>query len=555
MADFKELLDLSCEMCAKEFDNAFGATPRPSVVIAGDVIVEECCYVKDEIRFLNNGRLIFAPSKERQEYCPQYTVACRKLVIVGGKKPGSFNPCGPDDPGQEYAANNVITWLDRLNAASTGAAPNPSQAANGLNRDRNTWSSNNNPNGNNGANGGNGAGGNNGANGSNGRTAPRQLVVIALEVEFAGMTDHLTIDWDGQAGGKGGRGQSGGDGGDGMGGRIGESDTTWPGTGCDRQPGNGGAGGNGGNGGTGGNGGRGGNAGHIFVISTSPNITSGGFVSGQITYVNDGGTGGDGGLGGYGGRGGRGGNPGFKTSECSDAASGPDGSDGFPAPGFGSGSSDNKGGVGVHGATGQIQFLEIESHPCTDRIPLDIVVNNIVPNAICRDFSAAATANVDINGANLAQVSAVTTSLANVTATIKPTSTDTQLNLKVDVAGNSALGVGSFTLARLFGANKVVANALTVGRFEVMGVAPNTGARGQSVAVTITGTCFEVGAMLQNVTVSGAGVSALNVNVLNSTTIQCVFEIGQLAPLGARNVTVQTGAMSHTLLNAFTVTN
>ena len=97
-----------------------------------------------------------------------------------------------------------------------------------------------------------------------------------------GAFDHLTIDFDGQNGGEGSLGQKGGDGGNGMGGRQGESDTDWPGTGCDRQPGSGGAGGKGGDGGQGGDGGKGGNAGKIAIVSTHENITSGAFVSGNI---------------------------------------------------------------------------------------------------------------------------------------------------------------------------------------------------------------------------------------------------------------------------------
>jgi hypothetical protein len=37
-------------------------------------------------------------------------------------------------------------------------------------------------------------------------------------------------------------------------------------------------------------------------------------------------------------------------------------------------------------------------------------------------------------------------------------------------------------------------------------------------------------------------------------TIQCIFDIAALAAQTARSVTVQTGLLSHTLLNAFTVT-
>jgi len=553
MANVTDLINRLCESCREDYDPAFNADPRLSETIAGDKFVDTCCYVRDEIRFLNNGRLIFVPQNEGKEYCRNYSVVCRKLVIVGGNKPGSFNPCGPDDPGQEYTGNNVITWQDRLKAAAKGASPNPPDAADGTSHDINVWSSSNNPNGNSGAHGGAGTAGGKGATGGNGRAAPDSITIIALEIEFASPLAHLTIDWDGQTGGEGGSGQGGGDGGDGMGGRDGQSDTTWPGTGCDRAPGHGGAGGAGGDGGEGGNGGIGGQAGHVFVITSHGNITGGGgFVNGQITYVNDGGSGGTGGNGGKGGRGGKGGKPGFKTSECDPANTGPDGADGFPPPLGGGG--DNPGAPGAHGGAGAVEFHDIIPHACTDPIPLPVVVNAVVPNALCRGFASAATMDAAIQGENLGQVTAIDTSLAGVTATIKPTSTDTQLNVEFAMTGASALGNGNLTCKRVFGPDHVQANAVSVGRFEVLSVAPNTGARNNSVNVTITGTCFDPAAAMQNVNVNGTGVNALNVAVIDSTTVQCVFDIGNLAALGNRDVTVSIGGKSHTLLNAFNVT-
>lgn len=545
-----------CENCKNEIKAVFDPNTgsRTSETIAGDLYVSTCCFVRDEIRFLNNGRLIFGPGGrgDNKEYCREYVVVCRKLVVVGGNKPGSLNPCGPDDPGSSYATNNVITWADRLKAASPGPSINPAKAADGQSFDPNGWQDQGQ--GNNGRTGGNGADGQTGNNGGNGRSAPK-FTLLALEVEI-GAGDHLTIDFDGQTGGDGGVGQRGGDGGRGMGGRPGESDTSWPGTGCDRQPGSGGGGGRGGNGGVGGTGGRGGDAGSITVLSYLDNISgSGAFVSGKFTYVCDGATGGLGGLGGYGGRGGNGGNPGFKTSECDNANTGAAGPDGFPAPGFGPGSQDNKGAPGAHGAAAPLKLDVVSEDSCARQLPLPIqAAGPAAPNHICRGFSTPETVDVALSGANLAQVEEVTCSLAGVTPTIKASSTDTQLDLKLDIAGNSALGNADLTLKAPLGINAVVANAFDVKRFEVLSVAPNTGARGDSVAVTITGQCFDPLAAIQQVNLSGAGVNAVNIIVLDETTVQCVLEIGNVAAQTARNLTVKTGAKQHTLLNAFTVT-
>ena len=80
------------------------------------------------------------------------------------------------------------------------------------------------------------------------------------------------------------------------------------------------------------------------------------------------------------------------------------------------------------------------------------------------------------------------------------------------------------------------------------------GGRGNAVSVTITGQCFDPAAAMQNVNVGGIGVGVLNLAVIDSTTLQCVFDIAGTAQLGARNVTVSIGGMSHTLVDGFTVT-
>ena len=555
-------IDQVCDSCREAIRAVFdpGTGTRQSEVIAGDLYVSDCCFVRDEIRFLNNGRLIFTTQgKEGQRYCERYAVICRKLVVIGGHKPGDFTPCSPDDPGSMYKSNNVITWFDRLHVAQPGAPVSPSKAAIGQDFDVNHWQDQGQ--GNDGRAGGNGASGVDAttiasANGRDGRSAP-SFALIAIEVDI-GPGDVLTIDFDGQNGGKGGLGQDGGDGGHGMGGREGDSDTTWPGTGCDRQPGSGGVGGNGGNGGIGGRGGRGGDAGNIAIVSTPANIGSGGaFVSGKFVYVNDGGDGGEGGNGGFGGRGGRGGNPGFKTSECDNANTGADGAEGSPSPGLGAGSPLTKGPNGSNGAARGLAFEALPPQgTCADLLPVPIQITGaLAPTVYCRGFSTPDTGDGSLTGTNLSQVVGAAVSVANVTATVKGSSTDTQLDLRFDMAGNSGTGMGNLILHRVFGPDHVIPNALQVQRFEVLSVAPGSGARGNSVAVTITGRCFDATAALQQVNVSGISVNAVNILVVDDQHITCVFEIGNLAALGARDVTVRTGSRQHTLLGAFTVTS
>ena len=105
------------------------------------------------------------------------------------------------------------------------------------------------------------------------------------------------------------------------------------------------------------------------------------------------------------------------------------------------------------------------------------------------------------------------------------------------------------------GAYQVQSNAIDVKRFEVLSVSPATASRGSTGTVTINGQCFDPSAAIQQVNISGFGVTVTNVLVLNSTTVQCTVEVAPLAALTARDVTVKTGLFQHTLVNSFTITS
>ena len=556
-------LTTACTNCNTGVQQIFHPTTgtRQSQVIAGDLFVTDQCFVRDEIRFVNTGRLIFAPRAPRDPtpgkrdelvYLDSYYVICRKLTVLGGFPSG-------DNPDLKLRTN-MITWLHRVQPPKHGqnifnpAADGASFAGGWQDMGQ----------GNDGMSGGNGTPGGQGNPGGHGKDAPKQVVVIALETEFKAsglIAGHLTIDWDGADGGNGGRGQTGGKGGAGMNGRIGQSDTTWPGTGCDRPPGNGGNAGNGGDGGRGGDGGNGGRAGDIVVISTKDSITTGAFVNGSVTYVQDGGKGGDPGGTGLGGPASLvAGIGGFPTSECDNAANGQPGQPGVPTLLPPLNLDPNAGLPGNQGAgapSGGPIFEEVQAGTCADLLPLPMtfVPNKMNPDHFCRGFSLPTTGDGVITGSNLLQATGVTASLAGVTPTIKafPAPTDTQLDLSVQIAGNSALGACNLTFTRDFGANQTLNNAFTVGKFEVLTITPNNGNKGNAVNVTITGTCFDPSALLQQVLVSGLGITVLNVVVVDATTVQCVFDIAALALSGARDVTVKTGLFTHTKVNGFTV--
>ena len=82
-------------------------------------------------------------------------------------------------------------------------------------------------------------------------------------------------------------------------------------------------------------------------------------------------------------------------------------------------------------------------------------------------------------------------------------------------------------------------------------ISPNTGARGTSVAVTLSGTNLTG---TTAVTVSGTGVTVSNIVVVNATTVTATFTISATATLSGRIVTVTTpGGPSNAV--AFTVVN
>ena len=68
-------------------------------------------------------------------------------------------------------------------------------------------------------------------------------------------------------------------------------------------------------------------------------------------------------------------------------------------------------------------------------------------------------------------------------------------------------------------------------------IAPNNGARGNAVPVTLTGTNL-TGATAVNV--SGGNITVSNVTVVNATTVTATFTVGRGAATGGRNVSVTT---------------
>jgi IPT/TIG domain len=529
--------DLSdvCALCKPQISAEFSVGPRTTKTISGDVLVSGSCFVADEIIFTGKGKLIFTPNIQQ----PNCAVVCRKLTVTGGNPPVTVNPCNPGDPGTRYNTN-VITWEGRLTSAPAGPPVVPPNAAVGSSP---------------GANGAQGSIGNTGGSGSSPGQKGREgqkgtLTVIAIEVEFA-TGANLVIDYAGQDGGDGGDGQNGGPGAKGSTGSDG-SDASWPSSGCDTATGNGGDGGDGGNGGIGGTGGNGGNAGQIIVITTAENKAGVFSNPALVTFVTQS-IGGKGGKGGHGGTAGPGGNSGKPTSDCGLGSKGDPGNSLISIVA-------NPGAGGSAGASSSPNFDLIDGSACSNTIPRQLVLATAVPLAtFIRCSSGSSNGTVSVTGQFLDQITSVTCSLSGVTATIKNSSTDTQLDLAIAIAANSATGTGDliFHYSSPFPA-QTLTGAVIVEITQATGISPNTGAKGDTITtVTITGTGFDPTAPNHNVSVSGLGVNVVNVALVDDSSMTCTFEITATAQAGARDVTVTAGpalgACQFTLVGAFTV--
>lgn len=176
------------------------------------------------------------------------------------------------------------------------------------------------------------------------------------------------------------------------------------------------------------------------------------------------------------------------------------------------------------------------------------------PESVTANFATTGQAPA-ITSANTTTFTVDTAGTFTVTATGNPTPSITQTGtlpsgVSFNTATNTLSGTPAagttgtytitFTASNGAGANAVQSFALKVvntAKPTLTSVAPNSGQRGASVPVTLTGTNFT--ATGTTVAVSGSGVTVGSVTVVNSTTITATFTISTTATLSARNVTVK----------------
>ncbi len=163
------------------------------------------------------------------------------------------------------------------------------------------------------------------------------------------------------------------------------------------------------------------------------------------------------------------------------------------------------------------------------------------------------TIQVTLTGTNLTGASAVNVTGGGILGTGITVSNVTVVNATTvtatfQIGPLAANGTRSVSVSTPGGTSNAV--TFTIANPTVTGVSPNSGVRGTSVPVTITGTGLGLTPL---VTVSGLGVSVSNVQVANDTTVTATFTISATAGTGARNVTVTNLSGTATLNSAFTV--
>lgn len=149
-----------------------------------------------------------------------------------------------------------------------------------------------------------------------------------------------------------------------------------------------------------------------------------------------------------------------------------------------------------------------------------------------------ATVPVTITGVGLTGATAVNVSGAGVTVSGMTIVNDSTITASFAIAGTAGLTARNVTVTTPSGnTNAVVFTVTAPAAPTLTAISPNTGVRGTSVAITLTGTNLTGASKL---TVSGAGVTVSNLTVTSATTATATFTITSTAALTARTVTITT---------------
>jgi hypothetical protein len=145
------------------------------------------------------------------------------------------------------------------------------------------------------------------------------------------------------------------------------------------------------------------------------------------------------------------------------------------------------------------------------------------------NFASGATVSVSGSGASVSGVSVVSSSRITATFTIAATAAPGARPVSVTTAAGTSTAQ-SFTVV-----------AAPTAKPTLTSMTPNSGVRGSSIHVALTGTNF---AAPFTITVAGGGVSVSDVVVVNSTSATAIFHVNRGALRRSRDTTVATSSGS-----------
>ena len=201
--------------------------------------------------------------------------------------------------------------------------------------------------------------------------------------------------------------------------------------------------------------------------------------------------------------------------------------------------------IGATAATGSYNVSVTTGGSTTNALPFNVtagsggapVLTSITPSS----GSPGASVNVTLAGSNFTPQSSIRLSGLGASVRNAVVVSATQITATFVLSSSVATGPHNVYVVTAAGNSNILPFTVTSGSGAptLTSVAPNSGAQGTAVNITLTGTNFASGA---SIAVSGSGVTASNVNVVSATQITATLTISASAAAGARSVSVTEAA-------------
>jgi hypothetical protein len=175
------------------------------------------------------------------------------------------------------------------------------------------------------------------------------------------------------------------------------------------------------------------------------------------------------------------------------------------------------------------------------------VLNSVSPNAGVQGTNVSLT----LNGSNFLSGATVAVDGTGVSASNVKVVSSTQITATLNIAATAPAGAHHVTVTTAIGTSGAQTFTVTPPTVKptLSTLSPNSGNRGTSVRVTLTGTNFAAPA---TISVASGGITVSNVAIVSATKITATFRVSSTAARQAHTVTVTTHAGASNSLS-FTV--